>query len=487
MFWSEAFEFRRKGGQGNIEGRGKVTEKGAAAVPVVGAILAAGQGKRLRSRIPKVRHEIAGESFLSLVLHILKEAGVEKRVVVAAPGSGVEEDLPPGVEVCFQEKPRGTADAVAAALRHLGEEDFTLLVVNGDTPLLRPETLARFVQDHLASGRACTLLTARLQDPTGYGRVKRDAEGGVVEVVEEKDASPQERAICEVSSGVWCFAAAPLRRVLPLVRPDNRQSELYLPDVVPLLRERGYRTGAVEAEEPEEILGINTREELARAEAALRERTVRRWMEEGVTVVDPLSVYISPRARIGMDTVIYPHTFIYGETVIGGGCRIGPFSFLRSCRLEDGVEFFFSVAEESFLGAGSRVGPFSHLRPGTRLAAGVKVGNFAEIKNSSLGEGTKVPHHSYLGDAEVGRGVNIGAGAITVNFDGLKKHPTRIEDHAFIGCNVNLIAPLVVGQGAMVAAGSTVNRDVPPEALAIARSRQENKEGWVKKRKRRHE
>ena len=449
--------------------------------PVVGVVLAAGQGKRLRSRLPKVLHEIMGSSLLALLLHVLKKAGIERRLVVATPGSGVERVLPPDVEVCFQKEPRGTADAVASALDYLGEAHFTLLVVNGDTPLLRPETLAGCLKAHLDSGRDCTLLTARLQDPTGYGRALRGSEGELLRVVEEKDASSEERSCREVSSGVYCLEVTPLRQVLPLVRPDNRQGELYLPDVIPLLRERGYSTGAVEAEDPEEILGVNTREELARAEAVLRERTARRWMEEGVTIADPSSVHISPLAEIGPDTVVYPHTFIYGETVIGEECRIGPFSFLRSCRLEDGVRFFFSVAEEASLGRGTTVGPFSHLRPGTRLAAGVRVGNFAEIKNSSVGEGTKVPHHSYLGDAEVGKEVNIGAGAITVNFDGKRKHPTRIEDQAFIGCNVNLIAPLVVGPRAIVAAGSTVNRDVPPDSLAIARSRQENKEGWAKR------
>ncbi len=451
-------------------------------VGTVGVVLAAGRGKRLRSRLPKVLHRVGGVPMVLLVVEALRRVPVERiTVVVGAGEEQVRSVLGEAVAYARQEQPLGTGHALLQALPFLEGAD-RALVVSGDVPLVPAELLQGLLAAAEATGAAAVLATAVVEDPTGYGRVVRDAAGGVARIVEEADADPTERAIREINAGLYCFAVGPLRDALRGLAADNAQGEYYLVDVVPALLARGLGVAAVTAAEPELVLGVNTRAELARAEANLRRLVCERWSERGVTFVDPATAYVSPLAELGPDTTVGPFTVIAGRTVCGSGCELGPGGYVRDSRLGDGVRVFFSVVEESELGDGVTVGPFSHLRSGNRLEEGVRVGNFAELKNSRVGAGTKVPHHSYLGDADVGRGVNVGAGTVTVNYDGLRKHRTVIADGAFIGCNANLIAPVTVGEHGWVGAGSTVDEDVPPWSLALARARQSNKPGWVRRR-----
>ncbi|MFO7245665.1 MAG: bifunctional UDP-N-acetylglucosamine diphosphorylase/glucosamine-1-phosphate N-acetyltransferase GlmU [Thermaerobacter sp.] len=448
----------------------------------VAVILAAGQGTRMRSDLPKVLHPLAGRPMVRYVLEAVRGAGVDRVVaVVGHQADRVAQALGDDARCVVQEPQLGTGHAVQCAEAEAAGFD-RVLVVPGDTPLLTAGTLASLLERHARSGAAAVLLTAVVDDPTGYGRVIRDAAGMVQRIVEEADAGPEERAVREINAGVAVFDGPALFAALRGITAANRQNEYYLWDVLPLLMAAGGAVEAVAAADPDEIMGVNDRVALAEAEAVVRRRIARHWMRQGVTLVDPATTYIGADVEIGPDTVIEPLTVLAGRTVVGRSCRIGPGAQIYHSRIGDGCTVGPSVIEESRLGDGVTVGPFNHLRPGTVLEDGARVGNFAELKNTRVGPGSKVPHHSYLGDAEIGRGVNIGAGAVTVNYDGRAKHPTRIEDGAFIGCNVNLVAPVTVGRRGYVAAGSTIHRDVPPEALAIARNRQENKEGWVRRR-----
>ena len=447
--------------------------------PLHAVILAAGLGKRMRSNRAKVLHPVAGRPMVEHVVRAAEAAGVDRVVVVVGhQGEQVQALLGERVVYARQEEPLGTGHAVLQAEAAVtGAQD--VLVLYGDTPLLDGALLRQLVEAHRQSGAAATLLTVELDDPTGYGRIVRDAGGRVVRIVEEADATAAERAIREVNTGIACYRREPLFAALRRLTPANAQGEYYLVDVVEHLGREGYPVATVTAPDPQQVEGVNDREALARAEAILRQRIRRRWMAAGVTFIDPASAWVDDDVEIGRDTVIYPQTVIAAGSRIGEGCRIGPGAHITGSVLGNGVQVWYSVVEDSQLGDGCRVGPFSHLRPGCRIAPGVHIGNFAELKNAEVGEGTKVNHHSYLGDARVGAGVNIGAGTVTVNYDGARKHPTVIEDGAFIGCNANLVAPVRVGRGAYVAAGSTINQDVPADALAIARERQVNKEGWA--------
>lgn len=442
-------------------------------------VLAAGLGKRMRSERAKVLHEVAGRPMVEHVVRAAEAAGVDRIVVVVGhQAERVRDRLGERVAYAVQSQPLGTGHAVLAAEAAVGEADH-VLVLYGDMPLLEGPVLERLIAAHRRSQAAATLLTVELDDPTGYGRIVRDAGGRVVRIVEEADATAAERAIREVNTGIACYRREPLFAALRRLTPANAQGEYYLVDVVRLLREQGLEVQTVPAPDPEPVQGVNDREALARAEAALRQRIRRRWMAAGVTLIDPASTWIDDDVEIGRDTVIYPNTVLAAGSRIGEGCRLGPGAHIAGSVLGRDVQVWYSVVEQSELGDGCRVGPFSHVRPGCRIAPGVRIGNFAELKNAQVGEGAKVNHHSYLGDARVGAGVNIGAGTVTVNYDGHRKHATVIEDGAFIGCNANLVAPVRVGRGAYVAAGSTVTQDVPADALAIARERQVNKEGWA--------
>ncbi|MEW8958339.1 MAG: bifunctional UDP-N-acetylglucosamine diphosphorylase/glucosamine-1-phosphate N-acetyltransferase GlmU [Moorella sp. (in: firmicutes)] len=441
---------------------------------VVAVILAAGQGKRMHSRLPKVLHRIAGRSLVEHVMAAAGEAGVEENVIVI--GHGAEEikaALGAGQKYAFQERQLGTGHALAQARGAVGNAN-DILVLCGDTPLIRGTTLKKLLHHHFVTGATATLLTARLANPQGYGRIVRDEEGRVKAIVEERDAAPEEKAIKEINTGIYCFKADFIWPALQQLKPDNDQGEYYLTDVVALAAARGLSIEAVTVEDEEEVLGVNDRVQLAEAAAILWRRINQAHMQAGVTIVDPATTYIDVTVTIEKDTIIYPGTFLEGNTIIGAGCFLGPGTTIRDSRVGEGSTISHAVVLESVIGPGCQVGPFAYLRPGTVLEAGVKVGDFVEIKASRVGRGSKVPHLTYLGDATVGKEVNIGAGTITCNYDGSQKWPTVIEDGAFIGSNTNLVAPVKVGAGAVVGAGSTITEDVPPGALALARERQVN-------------
>ena len=451
---------------------------------MVAVILAAGKGTRMKSNLPKVLHEVGGKPMLRHVTAAAQAAGAGRMVVVV--GFGGEQVATvmgdEGLEYVTQAQQLGTGHAVMQAKQVLQGYQGTILLLCGDTPLLRPATLQSLRRAHQAGGAAATVLTAKLADPSGYGRILRTDAGNVCGIVEQKDATPEQIRINEINTGIYCFEAGPLFTALDGLTCNNAQQEYYLTDVLAILAQSGQTVGAVTVDDFEETLGINSRVQLAEAEAILRRRKLVELMESGVTVMDPASTFIDAGVAIGRDTVIYPFTWIEGQTVIGEDCRIGPNTRIADSVIGNGVTLHFVYGHECNVDDGATVGPYVHLRPAAKLAAGVKVGNFVEIKNSQVGRGSKVPHLSYIGDTDMGAGVNIGCGAITVNYDGKKKHRTTIGDNAFIGCNTNLVAPVSVGDGAYTAAGSTITKDVPPRALGVGRARQTNIAGWVDKK-----
>ena len=452
------------------------------------AVLAAGKGTRMKSDLPKVLHKICGVPMVCHVLKAAREAGSDRVVLVAGFGGDlVAREVKSQAEVVFQHEQLGTAHALQQAAGPLRGFDGDVLVLCGDTPLISAGALKDLVSAHRESGASATVLTAALENPSGYGRVIRDPSGRVQGIVEQKDASPEELKVREINTGIYCFKSGGLFEDLDLIKPDNVQGEYYLPDIVGHYVTEGRVVAAVPAGEPVEIMGINDRCQLAVARAALSLRTNTGLMLSGVTMVDPSTVYIDAGVTIGRDTVIYPHTVIQGSTVIGGGCAIGPFTQIISARLGDSVTVRQSVIEESDVGSGCVIGPYSYIRPGCELEGQVKVGDFVELKKVKIGRGTKVPHLSYVGDAVLGRDVNVGAGTITCNYDGEKKWTTVIDDNAFIGSNTNLVAPVRVGSGAVVGAGSTITKDVPDGALGVARDKQKNIPGWSGRKKDRKE
>ncbi|MEW6541653.1 MAG: bifunctional UDP-N-acetylglucosamine diphosphorylase/glucosamine-1-phosphate N-acetyltransferase GlmU [Bacillota bacterium] len=443
-------------------------------------VLAAGKGTRMKSRRPKVLHHVAGRPMVAHVIEAVREAGAHRIIVITGYGhdevAAVVNEL--GGETVVQEPQLGTAHAVLQAEERLAGHWGHVLVVCGDTPLLRADTLSGLVARHRDSGAAATVLTAFLGDPTGYGRVIRDPAGRFIRIVEQADGTPEELAVREISTGVFCFTAGGLFECLRGISADNRQGEYYLPDALAVYLDKGFLIGTCPVADPVEIYGINDRRQLAEAERLVRSAVLDYWMDQGVTIVDPSSTYIDRAARIAKDTVIYPFTFIEGNSVVGEECEIGPNTRLVRARLGDRVSVQYAVVLESTVGEGSTVGPFAYIRPGCEIGAGVKIGDFVEIKKSVVGTGSKIPHLSYVGDAVIGERVNVGAGTITCNYDGKKKWTTVIEDGAFIGSNTNLVAPVTVGRGAYVGAGSTIRRDVPPGALGVARSEQKNIPNW---------
>lgn len=447
-------------------------------------IMAAGKGTRMKSALPKVLHRVGGKPMLGHVLSAANAAGAGRNIVVIGFGAdAVRETIGSEAEFVVQREQLGTGHAVLQAKELLAGYTGTVMVLSGDTPLLESELLARLFVTHRREAAAATVLTGLMPDATGYGRVIRDSEGRVVKIVEQKDASSAELAVNEVNAGIYCFEAPALFDALGRINCDNKQGEYYLTDVIGLLVKAGAKVWAVAADDYQDTLGINSRQQLAEAEKILRSRKNMALMDAGVTIMDPDSTFIDTEVTIGPDTVIYPFTWLEGQTIVGARCTIGPNTRISDSSIGDDTTVHFSYAHECRIGNGVSVGPYVHIRPQTALADKVKVGNFVEIKNSLVGEGSKVPHLSYIGDTDMGAGVNIGSGTITVNYDGKKKYRTTIEDNAFIGCNTNLVAPVKVGQGAYVAAGSTITKDVPSSALGVARARQSNIEGWVSRNK----
>lgn len=438
----------------------------------------------MKSALPKVLHAVGGKSMLRHVMTAAEQAGAKRTlVVVGFGGDKVQAEIGAAAEFVLQAEQLGTGHAMMQVQPVLAGFSGTILLLCGDTPLLTGQALLDLVAAHQQSGAAATVLTAKPADATGYGRILRDESGQVLGIVEQKDATAEQKQIGEINTGIYCFEAAPLFAALAGLTCNNAQKEYYLTDVLAILAQAGQQVGAVEVADFQETLGINSRLQLAEAEKILRQRKLVELMDSGVTVMDPASTFVDASVSVGEDTVLYPFTWLEGETTIGRDCRIGPNSRISDSQLGDAVTLHFSYAHECKIAGGVSVGPYVHLRPDTELSAGVKVGNFVEIKNSRVGVGSKLPHLSYIGDADIGSGVNIGCGTITVNYDGKKKHRTVVGDTAFVGCNSNLVAPVSVGSGAYIAAGSTITKDVPDGALGVGRARQSNIAGWVEKKK----
>ncbi len=448
-------------------------------------ILAAGQGTRMKSSLPKVLHRIGGRPLVGHVLDTARDLGPahvlvvvrheRDRVAEAVLGVGDE------VVVVDQDEIPGTGRAVEVALERIPDFAGDVLVLSADVPLLDHITLGDLVRAHRGSGAAATMLSARLADPTGYGRVIRDGAGGVDRIVEHKDATEAERAVDEINAGVYAFQASPLRAALVRVSTENAQAEKYLTDVVGLLRADRLGVAAQVVADPSLIVGVNDRVQLAEAGRLLNARTVRRWQLAGVTVQDPATTWIDVTATLAADVTVLPNTHILRATVVAENATIGPDTTLTDCEVGAGASVTRSDATLAVIGAGATVGPFSYLRPGTRLGERGKIGTFVETKNSVIGEGSKVPHLSYVGDAEIGRGVNLGAGAITANYDDLAKHRTVIGDEVHAGSHNVFVAPVKIGEGAKTGAGAVIRKDVPAGALALSVSPQRNVDGWVEK------
>ena len=448
-------------------------------------ILAAGQGTRMKSKLPKVLHPIGGRPLVGHVLHTADALGAAViEVVVRHERDRVVERIGdhPGLVVVDQDDVPGTGRAVQQAIDALpGDFGGDVLVLSGDVPLLDAGALSALVDEHRASAAEATILSAELSDATGYGRIVRDADGSVARIVEHKDASDAERAIGEINAGVYVFRVGALRENLPNLSADNAQGELYLTDVIRMLRDAQRRVAASIAPDARVALGVNDRVQLSEAAAILNERVVRRWQREGVTVQDPSSTWIDDTASLAPDVTILPNTHILGATSISAGASIGPDTSLVDCEVGEEATIRRSDATLAVFGARSTVGPFSYVRAGTTLGDGGKIGAFVETKNSQIGDGSKVPHLSYVGDATVGRGVNLGASTITANYDDVNKHRTEIGDEVHTGSHTVLVAPVKLGAGAKTGAGAVVRKDVPAGALAVSVAPQRNIEGWVEK------
>jgi bifunctional UDP-N-acetylglucosamine pyrophosphorylase/glucosamine-1-phosphate N-acetyltransferase len=443
-------------------------------------ILAAGEGKRMRSRQPKVLHPLCGRPLIAYPLRAA-HALADRFVVVAPPDApALRQSLGADVRVVEQRERLGTGHAVLQAKDECGAG--TILVLPGDMPLISAETLERLVRHHRETGAAATMLTAIVDRPQGYGRVLRQG-GRVKRVVEDRDATDDEKKVAEINTSVYCFEARRLWATLAEVKPDNDQGEYYLTDVIGILNRRGARVEGMPVADPREALGVNDRKQLAVAATVQRARTLDRLMEGGVTILDPATTYIEDSVTIGADTVVYPNVVIEGATAIGGECVVGAGCHLSGATLGDRVTLRpYCVLADSVVEREAILGPFCHLRPQSHVGAGAHIGNFVELKKTRLGKGSKANHLAYLGDATVGDGVNVGAGVITCNYDGLDKHATTIQDEAFIGTNASLVAPITIGAQAYIGAGSTVTRDVPPGALVVERSAPVVKDGWGARR-----
>ena len=447
------------------------------------AVLAAGKGTRMKSALPKVLQPLAGATLVERVLAATAGLAPDRTLlIVGHQAERVEQTLAghgSKPQFVLQQPQNGTGHAVQQLLEPLGAFEGDLLVLNGDVPLLRESTLASLLEQHRSSGRAVTLLTAHLDDPSGYGRVFCDDAGRVQQIVEHRDCTPEQRQNTLINAGIYCFHWPRLRQVLPLLRSDNDQGELYLTDTVELLADAGHRV----VDDLAEIMGINDRQQLAACEGLLQERLRRHWMAQGVTFVDPASCTLSEHTRFGRDVVVEPQTHFRGVCSIGDDCLLGPGSVISDSDLGNDVQVVLSLLNGARLAAGCRVGPYAHLRPEADLGEAVRIGNFVEVKKSRIGADTKINHLSYVGDADFGRNVNVGAGTVTANYDGVNKHRTVIGDDSKTGANSVLVAPITLGRGVTVAAGSALTKDVPDGALALGRARQTVIENWTGPRK----
>ena len=444
-------------------------------------ILAAGKGVRMHSNIPKVVHRVAGTPMIKHVVHAVNRAGIDKITLVVGQQQELIKELLGTQSILYatQAEQLGTGHALLQAYSNVREDDM-VLVVAGDTPLLQAKTLQALITYHQESHAAATVLSTVIDEPYGYGRIVRDENGLLLRIVEEKDASPEEKKICEINSGMYCLQVKEAFAALQNLGSSNAQGEYYLTDILEILRHNGQKVEVYLTEARDDIYGINNREQLAWAEKIMRQRKNKELMLAGVTIIDPDTTFIDNEVSIGMDTIIYPFTIIEGQSIIGEVCEIGPSTHINDSLIGNRVFIENARIKEAQIEDECNIGPFAYLRPGAVLRRGVKVGDFVEIKKSIIGTGSKVPHLSYIGDAEIGKDVNVGAGTITCNYDGINKWPTILEDGVFIGSNTNLVAPVRLGKNAVTGAGSTITRDVPPDTLAVERASQKHIEGYTK-------
>lgn len=445
-------------------------------------ILAAGEGTRMKSGLPKVAHRILGVPMVSYVVDAARSAGLGRVVVVTGFEAGVVESLLPGETFVRQEQQLGTGHAVMAAMPAFQGFDGSLVVLSGDSPLIRPETVRALVEARESADAGVAVLTAHLPDPGGYGRVVRDEHGHMVAIIEQKDLAEEQLSLDEVNTGTYCFDAGALAAHVHRLTAENAQQEYYLTDMIARLRDEGLAVVDVPAADPTEVLGVNTRVQLAEAGKHMQRRINTAHMLAGVTMTDPDLVWVAPTVRLARDVVLEPLTTLSGDTVVEEGAVVGPQTRLTDTHVGPRARIDASVVVRARIGEEALVGPMAYVRPGAVLERRAKVGTFVEVKNSTVGEGSKVPHLSYMGDATIGDGVNVGAGSITCNFDGRHKHPTVIDDGAFIGSDTMLVAPVRIGAGAIVGAGSVITKDVPPGALAIERSEQRQVDGYAQRR-----
>ena len=447
-------------------------------------ILAAGMGTRMKSKMPKVLHKVCGKPLSKWVIDASKAAGADKVcAVVGHKAETVKEVLGDVCEFALQAEQKGTGHAVMQAIDVIKNSKGEVVILNGDTPLITAETINKAIEYHKNNGNQATVITAILDDATGYGRIVRDNDGSVLKIVEQKDASEEEKKINEVNSGMYVFDAQSLVYALDKITPNNAQGEYYLTDTLEILLSAGKKIGGYAISDNDEIRGINDRVQLNEAEKIMQKRINEYHMRNGVTMRNPESVYIEDGVEIGNDTEICQNVTIKSGTKIGSDCVIGSGSMLDRAVIHDGVDVLSSVILESEVDEGTHVGPFAYIRPNCHVGKEVKVGDFVELKNSNIDDGTMISHLTYIGDSDVGKRVNFGCGTVTCNYDGKKKYRTTIGDDCFVGCNTNFVSPINVGDGVYIAAGSTITEDIPENSLSIARARQVNKEGWKDKRK----
>lgn len=447
-------------------------------------ILAAGMGTRMKSKMPKVLHKVCGKPLCKWVIDASKEAGAKSIcTVVGHKAQMVKDTLKDVCGYAVQAEQKGTGHAVMQAADAIKASEGEVVILNGDTPLVTAQTIKNAIEYHRSEGNQATVITAVLPDATGYGRIVRGTDGGVMKIVEQKDASDEEKKISEVNSGMYVFDSESLLFALDKITPNNAQGEYYLTDTLEILLGEGKKVGGYAITDNDEIRGINDRVQLSEAEKIMRGRINETHMRAGVTMRDPDSVYIEADVEIGNDTEICPNVTLKSGTKIGSDCVIGSGSMLDGAVIHDNVDILSSVILQSEVESGTHVGPFAYIRPGCRVGKDVKVGDFVELKNSNINDGTKISHLTYIGDSDVGERVNFGCGTVTCNYDGKNKYRTVIGDDCFVGCNTNFVAPVNVGDGVYIAAGSTITENIPDGTLSIARARQVNKEGWKDKRK----
>lgn len=446
-------------------------------------ILSAGAGTRMKSNTLKVLHKVCGLTMVEHVLDIADDIGCDKNVVVVGHRA---EDVKAvigdrNVEFALQAQQLGTGHAVKMAKDYI-PSDGNVILLYGDTPLITKESIMKLIDYHNEEGNSVSVLTTYVDNPTGYGRIYRDAFNNVTDIIEEKDADADQKKIKEINSGIYCFKARDLSIALDKLNNDNNQNEYYITDSIRILKDLSKNVGAFVIEDNSEILGVNTRIQLSQAEAIMRKRINNYHMTNGVTFIDPNTTYVGKNVKIGKDTIVYPSVLIEGNTEIGESCVIKGNSDINNSKIGNGVSIDKSTILDSIVGDDTKIGPYAYLRPNSKIGNNVKIGDFVEVKNSIINDNSKASHLSYIGDSEVGENVNIGCGTVFVNYDGKKKHKTIVGDNSFIGCNANLVAPVEVEANAYVAAGSTITKKVPSGALAVGRAKQSNKEGWVQKR-----